>query len=295
MKRLKYILSFILLILFIVFLTSCSTFKTENSFLEDNSKSFLDEKNFVIFFVDVGQGDCILIKTPQNRFILVDSGPNVAESKVLSFFDSLNIKKFDIIIATHPHEDHIGNMLQIISKYEVGQFYTINKTTNTQTFEDMLRAIKGKKLRINIIQPFERIDINGVVLTFISPLKEYEDLNESSAVMMVEYGNRRILLTGDISKEVEYDILRANIDVRADILKVAHHGSYSATSKRFLRAVLPKVAVISVGKDNPYGHPHKSTIKALDDQHIKVLTTMDKGDIAFVINSKMDIELYTQK
>lgn len=285
-----------LLLFFILLLLAYYSFiDTQESFWKNNLKEFLAKDVCTLFFLDVGQGDSILIKSPENRFILVDSGPNTAEERILKIFNILNIKTFDIVIATHPHEDHIGNMDKIISNFDVKKFYTIDKTTNTQTFEDMLKALKEKGLKINIVRPYDRISINGVLFTFLSPLKDYEDLNDSSAVTMVEFAKRRVLLTGDISKDVEYDMLRANVDIRADVLKVSHHGSYAATSNSFLKQVNPQLAVISVGKDNPYGHPHDSTLRRLKSHHIKVLTTMDNGNIAVIISPDGNVKVLTER
>ncbi|AZT90471.1 MBL fold metallo-hydrolase [Caldicellulosiruptor changbaiensis] len=291
----KRALLVLLLIFILLFSAYYSLINTQESFWQNNLKEFLAKDVCTLFFLDVGQGDSILIKSPENRFILVDSGPNTAEERILKIFNILNIKTFDMIIATHPHEDHIGNMDKVISNFDVKKFYTIDKTTNTQTFEDMLKALKEKGLKINIVRSYDRISINGVLLTFLSPLKDYEDLNDSSAVTMVEFAKRRVLLTGDISKDVEYDMIRANEDVRADVLKVSHHGSYAATSNSFLKQVNPKLAVISVGKDNPYGHPHDSTLKRLKNYRIKVLTTMDNGNIAVIISPDGSVKVLTER
>ncbi|WP_271629651.1 ComEC/Rec2 family competence protein [Caldicellulosiruptor sp. DIB 104C] len=291
----KRALLVLLLIFILLFSAYYSLINTQESFWQNNLKEFLAKDVCTLFFLDVGQGDSILIKSPENRFILVDSGPNTAEERILKIFNILNIKTFDIVIATHPHEDHIGNMDKIISNFDVKKFYTIDKTTNTQTFEDMLKALKEKGLKINIVRPYDKISINGVLFTFLSPLKDYEDLNDSSAVTMVEFAKRRVLLTGDISKVVEYDMIRANEDVRADVLKVSHHGSYAATSNIFLKQVNPQLAVISVGKDNPYGHPHDSTLKRLRNYRIKVLTTMDNGNIAVIISPDGNVKVLTER
>ncbi|ABP67385.1 beta-lactamase domain protein [Caldicellulosiruptor saccharolyticus DSM 8903] len=291
----KRALLVLLLIFILLFSAYYSLINTQESFWQNNLKEFLAKDVCTLFFLDVGQGDSILIKSPENRFILVDSGPNTAEERILKIFNILNIKTFDMIIATHPHEDHIGNMDKVISNFGVKKFYTIDKTTNTQTFEDMLKALKEKGLKINIVRPYDRISINGILLTFLSPLKDYEDLNDSSVVTMVEFAKRRVLLTGDISKVVEYDMIRANEDVRADVLKVSHHGSYAATSNIFLKQVNPQLAVISVGKDNPYGHPHDSTLERLKNYRIKVLTTMDNGNIAVIISPDGSVKVLTER
>jgi len=257
----KRALLVLLLIFILLFSAYYSLINTQESFWQNNLKEFLAKDVCTLFFLDVGQGDSILIKSPENRFILVDSGPNTAEERILKIFNILNIKTFDMIIATHPHEDHIGNMDKVISNFGVKKFYTIDKTTNTQTFEDMLKALKEKGLKINIVRPYDRI----------------------------------VLLTGDISKVVEYDMIRANEDVRADVLKVSHHGSYAATSNIFLKQVNPQLAVISVGKDNPYGHPHDSTLERLKNYRIKVLTTMDNGNIAVIISPDGSVKVLTER
>ncbi|WAM32940.1 ComEC/Rec2 family competence protein [Caldicellulosiruptor morganii] len=291
----KKVLLSLLLVFVLLFLTSCSFLDTQDKFWQDHLKEFLARDVCTLLFLDVGQGDCILIKTPENRFVLVDSGPNTAESTILKVFNILDIKTFDLVVATHPHEDHIGNMDKIISEFNVKKFYTVEKTANTQAFENMLKALDKKNLKISIVRAYDRISINNVLFTFLSPLKEYENLNDSSAVLKLEFANKKVLLTADISKNVEYDMLSANEDVSADILKVSHHGSYAATSNEFLEKVHPQLAIISVGKDNPYGHPHKSTLNRLYDHHIKVLTTMDNGNIAVIISPDGNVKVLTEK
>lgn len=282
-------------IAFFLFLSGCSYLFQTSDFWGTNSTQFLDKQICSVFFLDVGQGDSILIKTPENKFVLIDSGPNSAEQDVLQTLDRLNVKKLDVVIATHPHEDHIGNMDKIISKYNIERFYTTNKTTNTQTFVDMLNALKKKNLKISIARPFDRLKLNGVTLTFLSPLKDYDDLNDSSVVVMLEFAGKRVLFTGDISQNVEYDIVRNVHDIKADILKVSHHGSYAATSSLFLEKVNPKVAIISVGKDNPYGHPHSSTIRRLEKFKVKIFTTEQNGNIAALIFPDGTLKLITQR
>lgn len=294
MKK-RIFFSLFLVVFVLLFLTSCSFLTLQDNFWQDNLEEFLAKDVCTLFFLDVGQGDCVLVKTPGNKFILIDSGPNTAEEKILKVFNILGIKTFELVIATHPHEDHIGNMDKIISEFDVKKFYTIDKTTNTQTFESMLKALEQKNLKINVIRAYDEISINNVLLTFLSPLKNYEDLNDSSAVTAVEFAKRKVLLTADISKEVEYDMLRANESVKADILKVSHHGSYAATSSAFLKKVKPQLAIISVGKDNPYGHPHDSTLKRLKAASVKVLTTMDNGNIVVIISPGGEVRVLTEK
>ncbi|WPX09938.1 ComEC/Rec2 family competence protein [Anaerocellum danielii] len=290
-------LSAVVLILgfFFLFLSGCSNIFQNTNFWEANSVQFLDKQTCSIFFLDVGQGDSILIKTPGNKFVLIDSGPNSAEQDVLQTLDRLNVKKLDVVIATHPHEDHIGNMDKIISKYDIERFYTTNKTANTQTFEDMLNALRKKNLKISIARPFDRLMLNGVTLTFLSPLKDYDDLNDSSVVVMLEFAGKRVLFTGDISKDVEYDIIKKAHDIKADVLKVSHHGSYAATSSLFLKNIDPKVGIISVGKNNPYGHPHSSTIRRLKKFKVKIFTTEQNGNIVVQIFPDGTIKLITQR
>lgn len=273
-KKLLFI--FLLTLLFSFFTTGCNLFNNNSS---KNIQA--DPNKMLVHFIDVGQGDSILIQV-NNKNLLIDSGPKSDKKKFNDYLSSLNIKKLDYIIATHPHEDHIGNMTDAIKNYDVLQFYAPKVQSTTKTFEKMVDALKDKNLKINVLKKgTNSIDLGkNTNVTVFSPTKDsYEDLNNYSPVIKIEYGSTSFLFTGDAQKDVEKEILDNNEDISADVLKVGHHGSSTSTNKNFLIKVNPSIAVISVGKDNSYNHPNKETINLLNKSNIKTYRTDNDGTV----------------
>lgn len=244
-----------------------------------------DQKELKVSFIDVGQGDSILIQTPQGKNILIDSGPNTAEKEILDYLNGLSIKKIDVLVATHPHEDHIGNMDKIISNFAIGKIYAPNKTTNTKTYESFLRAVKEKGLKITIPNVLDNISPdNKIKIIVLNPNRKdkYDDINDYSIVLKVIYGKNSFLLTGDATTNVEEKLLhdsKLKQYLKSDVLKVGHHGSKYSSSSTFLSAVKPRYAVILVGRNNDYGHPSALTLSKLKSVGAEIHRTDEEGTI----------------
>ncbi|KRQ86143.1 Hydroxyacylglutathione hydrolase [Caloramator mitchellensis] len=251
----------------------------------------VDLRGKLIFYtIDVGQGDGLLIRTPNENFVLIDAGSEKEEGKFIDFLDKNDIFKIDYVIATHPHEDHIGNIDYVINNYDVKKVYMPKVTANTKTFEKLMEAIKSKNLKITTAKAGQSFEVDGVRFDFLAPNKDrYEDLNNYSAVLKVTYNNNTMLLMGDAEKLSEGEIIK-KYDVKADIIKIGHHGSVSSTGKSFIKKVSPKYAVISCGRDNDYGHPHKETLEILNSLGINILRTDESGTIIFAMDGQ-NIEL----
>lgn len=254
-------------------------------FLYSNLTNFNNNtvNGLVVHYIDVGQGDSILIQTKEKN-MLIDSGPNDSIRKLSSYLNSLHIKKLDYVIATHPHEDHIGNMDYILKKYTVTTFMAPKVTTNSSYFNDMITELKHKNMNISTIRfGNKNTNINlgdNIKVEVLGPVKDkYEKLNNYSAVIRISYNNTSFLFTGDCEKEEENDILKNNTNIHSDVLKVGHHGSSTSTTKDFLDAVSPKIAVISVGKDNSYNHPSSSTLSTLKKYGCTIYRTDKDGNI----------------
>ncbi len=246
-----------------------------------NRYSRIDPKTMLVHFIDVGQGDSILVQI-NNKNLLIDSGPKSDEKKFIGYLSSLNLDKLDYVIATHPHEDHIGNMVDVIKDYNILKFYAPKVQSTTKTFEEMIDALKDKDLKINVIKRgTNSIDLGpNTQVTVFSPMRDsYEDLNNYSPVIKIQYSNTSFLFTGDAQKDVEKEILDNNYDISADVLKIGHHGSSTSTSSDFLSKVNPSIAVISVGKDNIYNHPNKDTLKLLSIHNIETYRTDTNGNV----------------
>ncbi|MZK53902.1 ComEC/Rec2 family competence protein [Clostridium beijerinckii] len=272
----KYLLTFLAILLFSFSIVSCGLTK-----FNSNKASNADPNKMLVHYIDVGQGDCILVQV-NNKNLLIDSGPKSDRKKLFNYLSGLDLNKLDYVIATHPHEDHIGNMDDIIKTYSIGTFYAPKVESTTKSFEDMVDALKDKNLKVHVLKNNSTsIDLGeNTKVNVFSPNKDfYDNLNNYSPVIKIQYGNTSFLFTGDAEKEVEKEILNNNEDISADVLKVGHHGSSTSTSKDFLKKVNPSIAVISVGKDNIYNHPDAITTKLLDENNIKTYRTDKDGTI----------------
>lgn len=231
-----------------------------------------------IHFINVGQADSILIQSDETA-ILVDAGNNADGNLVVSYLKSQGITKLAATVATHPHEDHIGGMDDILKSFQVERFYMPNATTTTKTFEDMLNAANTSGAKKIQVKAGVVLDVPGITGTFLAPVSSsYNDLNNYSAVLKITHGNTSFLLTGDAEDISENEMLR-NSNLQSTLLKVGHHGSDSSTTAAFLKAVSPKYAVISVGKDNTYGHPTDAVLSRLASAGVQVYRTDQSGTI----------------
>ncbi|MDB1954438.1 ComEC/Rec2 family competence protein [Clostridium tertium] len=267
-KSFHIILNFILIIL----LFQCSINTKETNIQ-------INKNTLQVHFIDVGQGDSILIQV-NNKNLLIDSGPNKSEDKLKKYLKKLNISKFDYIITTHPHEDHIGNMSYIINNFDVLNFYAPKVENSTKAFETMVESLIRKDLKIKVLKAnIKSIDLGkNIVVDVFSPLSNsYEDLNNYSPIVKISYGNTSFLFTGDAEELSENEVLNAGFDLKCDVLKIGHHGSSSSTSENFLKASNPSIAVISVGEDNTYGHPTDTVLSRLKET--KIYRTDINGNI----------------
>ncbi|MDI3481337.1 MAG: competence protein ComEC [Tepidanaerobacteraceae bacterium] len=256
--------------------TSPDTEKTSQTDISPSASPLLK-----VTFLDVGQADSIFIKLPEGKTMLIDAGNNDDGKTIINYIKKQGAKKLDAVVETHPHEDHIGAMDDIINTFEIGKIYMPNVTTTTRTFKDVLTSAAAKGLKITSAKGGMSIPLEGdVKIEILAPnSKKYEDLNNYSVVLKMTYKKTSFLFTGDAEKLSEDEMIKHNYDLKADVLKVGHHGSNSATSEEFLSAVSPKYAIISVGKNNEYGHPHKETLERLVAHGVKVYTTADNGNI----------------
>jgi len=239
------------------------------------------ENNMVTHFIDVGQGDSILIQV-NNKNILIDSGTSDSTKKLIRYLKKNNIKKLDYVIATHPHEDHIGGMASVINTFDIGMFYAPKATATSECFTDMIRALKNKKLNINVAKPNISLDLGpNTTCVMLSPNSEtYENENNYSCVIKVSYKSSTYLFMGDAEELAEQELLENKYDLSAQVLKVGHHGSKTSTSQEFLNKVSPKIAIISCGFYNTFGHPYRGTLdKFKKINSIVYRTDLDKNII----------------
>lgn len=247
-------------------------------------KPNVESVGFAVHYIDVGQGDSIFVQLPDGKNMLIDAGPG--ENIVNIYLKKLGVGALDYVVATHPDADHIGGMPQILEEFVVGELFMPDKVHTTQLFERMLDSIDANGCRV--AEAKAGVDLTHGVnynIKFLAPCKTYDDNNNSSAVVMLEYDGKKFLFTGDIEAQGEADILASGADIDADVLKVAHHGSSTSTTDAFLDAVTPEVAVISVGADNKYGHPDEETIQKLNVRGTKYYLTSESGTVILSVSS----------
>jgi competence protein ComEC len=240
-----------------------------------------------VHFLDVGQADSIFIKTHEGKTMLIDGGNTADGDFVTSYIKDQGITKLDIIIGTHPHEDHIGGLDKVIRLLNVEKIYMPKVMHTSQAFEDVLDAIGTKGLKVTTPVVGDTFDLGSIKCTIVAPNSEkYDDFNNYSIVLKMEYGQTSFLFTGDAETVSEQEMLTGKYDLKADVLKVGHHGSTSSTSLAFLKAVSPKYAVISAGKDNQYGHPDSIILNRLKTFGTEIYRTDESGTIIAISDGK---------
>lgn len=245
--------------------------------------------DFMIHYIDVGQGDSALVQS-NNKNLLIDSGPPESSDFLVKYLKSFGIKKLDFVIATHPHADHIGGMQSILKEFNVSYFCAPKVTENTDIFKNMIKALKEENTSINTLSYSNShpIDLGeNTKVEIYSPLnKEYDNINNYSPLLRISYGETSFLFTGDAEAEVEMEVLKLNKDLKSDVLKVGHHGSITSTTDSFIKEVSPSIAIISSSLDNSYGHPSPQILNKLLDNKIKIFRTDEDGTIILSSDGK---------
>jgi len=247
-----------------------------------------EDRGLEVCFFDVGQGDAIFVETAEGYQILIDGGPDdiilrKLEQKI-PFWD----RTIDLIVLTHPDEDHVFGLIEVLKKYEVQNILWTGMDVESLLFEEWLKAIEKEEAKIWIAEQGLKIGIPRYgYFDILYPFESLENrivsnINDTSIVMMLNTDSEKILFTGDISTKIEGLLVEQIVEINADILKVAHHGSKTSSSGEFLETVKPDVAIISVGRDNPYGHPAPDVLARLEDSGIKVLQTSKEKNICLI-------------
>ncbi|PWW93775.1 ComEC/Rec2 family competence protein [Clostridium perfringens] len=246
------------------------------------------DSELMISYMDVGQGDAAYIKVNGND-ILIDAGPRSNSKELLEQLKAKNIDDFELVIATHPHEDHIGGMVDVFKEYEVKAFYSPKITHTTKTYENLVKAVKDEGLKTKELKGGMVIDLGeGAKFEVFTPQKsEYEELNDYSPIMKLSFGDTSYLFTGDAEKLAEEEALaKYKTSLDSDVIKFGHHGSSSSSSNAFIEAVSPKYGITSCAKDNKYGHPHRETLDIIKKYNIKTFRTDTDGEIILTSDGK---------
>lgn len=292
MKKFKKTLSSIIVFVFVILYTFLSG-DLEETTIETNK----EEKNqgkiekvlnetLEVHFLDVGQADSILILT-EDKAGLIDAGNSSDGDDIVNYIKNLGITTLDFVVGTHPHEDHIGGIDEVINSFNVGKYYMPDAMTTTKTFENVLDALANKNLKYTVPKIGSTFNLGSAKFETIYLGTDTKDLNNTSIVLKMTFGNKSFLFTGDATDVSEEKMLDKNIKV--DVLKVGHHGSEYSTTDEFLNKVNPSISIISVGKDNKYGHPSKKTLDKLKNTEI-YRTDLDKTIIIKTDGNKLDVK-----
>jgi len=236
-----------------------------------------------VYFLDVGQGDAIFIQASNGNQILIDAGPNKQVlrklSKVMPFYD----RSIDIVIESHPDSDHIGGLPEVLKRYDVFLVMEPGVGSDNAVYAETEKIIKEKRIKKILARKGMRVNLgDGTRLDILFPDRDVFELgtNDASIVARLVYGENKFLFTGDSPQKIEdYLVSIFGKNLQSDVLKLGHHGSRTSTSEEFLGYVEPKYAIISAGKDNRYGHPHKEILDRLNQFGISILRTDEKGTI----------------
>src|SRR5699024_6291491 len=279
-KIFKFKLLIVLAIILTLTLTSCVT--------DGENVSNIDKGELEVHYIDIGQGDSIFIQLPNGETILIDGGPRTNSKILVNYLEELGVENINYLVATHPHEDHIGGLPNVIRNFKVDKIYMPDKTANTAIFEEFLLEIKEKDVEVNTVSGGDvLIEGDGLKYEVMAPNEEkYSNTNDYSIVTKITYKNNSFLFTGDAEKTSEKEIIEKGYKLSSDVLKVGHHGSSTSTSEDLLKNVQPKYGVISCEKGNEYGHPHKEIIKILENYGVEILRTDELGTIVMTSDGK---------
>ena len=253
-----------------------------------------EESGLKIYFLDVGQADAAVILC-EGESLMIDGGNAADSSFIYSFLtNTLHLDHLNTMIASHPHEDHVGGLSGALNACTVDTLYTPTLEYDTKAFRAMINFAKQQSASIVVPQPGDSFSVGSALVEILAPLHDYENTNDTSIVAKITYGDTSFLFTGDIEWEAEHDLVDSGVALSADVLKVPHHGSDTSSSYVFLRAVMPSYAIISVGEDNAYGHPAEDTLSRLRDSGADVLRTDMAGTIQ-IYSDGVSLQISTER
>ncbi|RHW36847.1 MBL fold metallo-hydrolase [Lysinibacillus yapensis] len=239
-----------------------------------------------VHFIDVGQGDSILIESPNKHYMLIDGGTKSAGKEVVEYLRDQEIRKLDYVVATHPDADHIGGLIPVLNSISIKKFIDSGKVHTSETYEEMLTLIQSKNIPFEVAHRNDNFLLDdNIKISVLHADEEAIDNNEASIVLKVVYDEVSFLLTADAGVEVEKKMMES-MDVRATILKAGHHGSNTSSSLPFVQAVKPEATILSYGQDNTYGHPHYEVIQNLQHVGSKMYGTAESGTIVVATDGK---------
>ena len=252
----------------------------ENNKPSDDVSEILSESLLKVHYINVGQGDSSFVELPTGETILIDAGIPSQGYVVTNYIKNLGYTEIDYVVATHPHNDHIGGLPTVLESFKVSKFYMPNKEHTSNIFMTMLTAVQSTGCKaVYAKSGLSVIDEDNLKVNFVAPVSSgYSDLNNYSAVLRISFGKSSFLFTGDAEDVVESELISSGQNIKADVLKVGHHGSGYSSTSAFLKKVNPKYAIISVGK-NSYGHPNVDAMTRIATAGAEVYRTDEVGTI----------------
>lgn len=255
------------------------------------------DTDFTVYYLDVGQSDCSIVVC-DDEVMVIDTGSYPQTVKIQEALFALEIETINYLVVTHQHDDHMSGAEKLIGIYDVENIVmpmlSDENMVETETYDRLRHAIADNDVNPLVAQEIDYFNLGSAKIDILAPQKQYKELNNMSIVMKITYGETSFLFQGDAESQVENDLLFSDFDLTADVIKLGHHGSKTASTEKYLDAVNPQIAIISCGQGNSYGHPRVTVMEYLVERNIDYYITVDNGDITVESDGK-NIEVFTQK
>lgn len=240
------------------------------------------EGELEIHFIDVENADCIFVRQ-QDKTLLIDAGESTTFDRVERYLEDYGVDHLDLVIATHPHADHIGGMPSVLERFSVGEFIMSfmpeDATPTTRTYIRMLELLDEKEIPVREAKVGDIYELGTARLQILGPIEETDEKNDMSVITRLTFGDRAFLFTGDAESGVEKQLVNSGYPLSADVLKLGHHGSKTSSSSLFLKAVSPQCVIATCGAENDYGHPHREVLQRLESMGITLYRADVSGNI----------------
>lgn len=255
------------------------------------------DTDFAVYYLDAGQSDCSIVVC-DGKVLVIDTGSYPQLLDIQEALFALEVETIDYLLVTHQHDDHMSGAERLMGLYNVENIVmprlSDENMVESETYDRLLYAIANNNVNPIVAQEVDYLNLGSARIEILAPQKQYKELNNMSTVIKITYGDTSFLFQGDAESQVENDLLFSDYDLSADVLKLGHHGSKTASTEKYLDAVNPDIAIVSCGQGNSYGHPRVSVIEHLVERGMDYYITVDNGDIT-VTSDGNNIEVFTQK